>query len=47
MQGKVVAGQYVNDKFIAAINKAIFDLLKNENMGTESSAYDLFWWPCQ
>ncbi len=49
MQGKVVDGQYVNRKFIEAMNKSIFDALKNVYTleGLEYDLTDSFWWPCQ
>ena len=47
MQGKVVDGQYINDKFIPAMNAPILDLLRKNNADHENVVADLFWWPCQ
>ena len=48
MQGKVVDGQYVNQKFISAMNSPLMDALK-QSLSTEENeiVLDLFWWPTQ
>ena len=45
MQGKVVDGQYVNEKFKSATNKSILEALRKED--AESIALDMIWWLCQ
>ena len=49
MQGKVVDGQYVNNKFIDAMNKPIFDMLQDvpSPEALEHGLTDAFWWLCQ
>jgi len=41
MQGKVVDGQYVNEKFKSATNKSILEALRKED--AESIALDMIW----
>ena len=48
MQGKVVDGQYVNQKFISAMNSPLIDLLKQSlSIDENQVVFDLFWWPTQ
>ena len=48
MQGKVVDGQYVNQKFISLMNSPLMDALK-QCLSTDENeiVVDLFWWPTQ
>ena len=48
MQGKVVDGQYVNQKFISAMNSPLMDVLKQSlSIDENQVVFDLFWWPTQ
>lgn len=48
MQGKVVDGQYVNNKIITAMNNPVMEVLRKcANINNNGIVFDLFWWPTQ
>jgi hypothetical protein len=48
MQGKVMDGQYVNQKFIAAMNDPVMDVLRQSaSIDDNGVVLDIFWWPTQ